>query len=508
MRAELTLLTEACDWAASLRLADVPDDVRRLAEAQTLSILGAVQASLRHPVGQVLGRAYAGDGWAEAAALASALSMALDFDETLFAGHTSHSAALVPLACGAAAGATGERVLVAQVAANEIAARVTAALTLGRARGQTAAYTHLAGTVIGAGVVMGYEPSRLAAALALALAQPVSTIYPAFMGSGAKFAVAATPIRQAAAALRQADAGLQGLPDVMEAHQGLLEELAEVPLPEALAAYGERWHLRTLSIKHFPGCAYLSAAVDAANELQPQLPRSDGDGTSDLSAVDGVEVSASMLTVGMEAESAPFIRGPDSPLPALNFSLGYNLAAALEQGRVEVEDFHRPRLESAGRWALAGRVRLHHDRQLTMRCLSATAPLGAALAWAGERARRYLEKRGATPETAGDVLDAAAARCAEHFVQPSKEVGARLSVTLRDGRKLSAERIAAIGSCGEPVERRLELAEAKYTSQLEARRQPIDGRVLRAQIGAMVTLSPDDLKALWQGQRFGVTHGS
>jgi len=56
---------------------------------------------------------------------------------------------------------------------------------------------------------------------------------------------------------------------VVEAAGGVFETLAEVPLPQAFSAYGERWHLRTLSIKAVPGCAYLGAAVEAAAGLGP-----------------------------------------------------------------------------------------------------------------------------------------------------------------------------------------------------------------------------------------------
>jgi hypothetical protein len=433
-----------------LRLEDIPADVRVLARAQTLSMLGAVHAGLRHPVGERLWTAFREEA-GSLLQLAAMAGMALDYDETAFAGHLGHSTALVPLALGV----DGRTVLRAQVAADEVAARVTAALTLGRSRGQAAGYTHLVGAAVAAGVCMGLTPAQLTMAASLALSQPSRTLYPGFMGSDAKLNVAAQPIATALTSVSQAQAGWRGLPSILEAHGGLLEELAAVPLPEAMSAYGERWHLRTLSIKTVPGCAYISAAVDAAMELAPQLEGTPLDEAE-------VEVDCSVFTIGMEAESAPFMRGPDSPLAALNFSLGYSVATALMTGRLEVEDFARDRLREPARWSLAGRVRPRHDSALTLRALTATAPIGAALAWAGERARPYLERSGAGVQQIDAVLEAAAHRAPEHFTRPTKEVGARVRVTLPGGQSYEADRTAARGSCGESVEARLALAEEKY----------------------------------------------
>ncbi|HEV3232438.1 MAG TPA: MmgE/PrpD family protein [Candidatus Dormibacteraeota bacterium] len=471
------MLAEACEWAAGLTLDRVPGDVRRLGEAQALSVLGAVRSGWRHPVGERIGAAGSGGGWIERAALDAMASMALDYDETVFAGHTGHSCVLVPLALeadlagGAVPGepasrqhapgepasrqrAPGDRALLASIAATEVAARVTAALTLGRARGQTAAHTHLAGAAIGAGVMLGLTSDQLLDALCLSLAQPVRVLHPAFMGSDAKLGVAAGPIRLAGAAVLQARAGMRGPRDLMERPGGLLEELSEVPLPEAFGGWDERWHLRSLSVKAVPGCAYLSAAVDAAIEIAAAraVPAQE---------VDEVAVDASIFTLRMEAEAAPFVRGPDSPLAALNFSVGYSVATALLEGDLRPHDFHGEPLRRPERWELAARVRLAHDPAMTLRALGATAPVGAALGWAGERARDYLLRSGAGGDQVDAVLRECAVRGPEHFDHPTKEIGARVRVRLRDGRELVAERRAARGSCGESVAARLALARAK-----------------------------------------------
>src|SRR5258708_33044869 len=156
--AERALLRRACEGAVPLRLDDSPADVRDLARAQLLSMDAAVQAAMRHPTGVRLWRTapgLIGDGWAGEAARRALLTMALDFDETAFAGHLGHGSSIPPLLAATALGADGAAAMVAQVAAAEVAARVTAAVTLGSRRGQTATHTHAAAVVVGCGPLLG-----------------------------------------------------------------------------------------------------------------------------------------------------------------------------------------------------------------------------------------------------------------------------------------------------------------------------------------------------------------
>ena len=453
-----SLLHEACEWASSLTIDAIPLDVRRLAIAQALSAAGARAATRRHPVHERLERAVDGSGWPVLAASDALLTMALDFDETAFAGHLGHAVTAVAMRSGVEAGATGERVLVAMVAASEIAARLTASVTLGISRGQTAAHTHAVAATIAAGLVLGLSVEELTTAISRVIAQPHQLPLSDFMGSDAKFWVAAHPILDAAKAVRVAGDGPGGPASVLEAPGGFFETLSDVPLPQAFSGYGERWHLRTLSVKPVPGCAYLTAAVEAAASLGP-LP---------LEEVESVTVAASIFTLGMEAESASFIDGPRSPLPALSFCTGYNVAAALARGGLDVHDLHGADLADPARWRVARLVRLEHDSALSLRALSGTAPVGAAIAWAGARALPYLVSRGAPPDLAQAVLDEARRENPGDLAANSKRVGARLRVTLRDGSVLEAGRDSASGSCQESVDARVDLASAKLRRQLAA----------------------------------------
>ena len=426
-------------WACGFRLADIPADVKTLATAELMSGIAACRAGYAHPAGGRVRARWQAPGPRGAALRAAAMTMLLDWDESTFAGHLGHATAVPALILAASAGADGERLLTTVVAAGEVAARVTAAVTLGRARGQAAAHTHLAGGTMAAGLLAGLSSGQLAAAVALALAQPREVLLPAFMGSDAKFAVAAGPLADAFTAVDAAAAEAASDREILERQGGVFDRLAEVPLPEAMSGWGDRWHLRTLSFKRDPGCAYLSAASEAACGLGPM----------DLDTVEAVEVGASMFTLGMEAESARFLAGPATPLPALNFSLGYTIAVALQTGGVEPADFTPVATAGPDRWQVAGRVTALHDSGLTLAALAATAPVGAALAWAGERARPYLERRGAPPETVSRILEAAAENLDDpNFLRPAKRIGALVRVRLRDGRIVESGRGAAARSAG------------------------------------------------------------
>src|SRR5437763_1141204 len=106
----MTTLEGIAAWASSLSATDVPERVVALCRAQRRSVLAAMAASARDDASRrVLGAvsASAGDGVAplvgtdrlarvdDALYAATALSIALDFDDYLSFAHTGHTAVLV-----------------------------------------------------------------------------------------------------------------------------------------------------------------------------------------------------------------------------------------------------------------------------------------------------------------------------------------------------------------------------------------------------------------------------
>lgn len=441
----MTLTETLAAWACGVTFDDIPGRVVSFAKSQVLSQLAAARAGLSHDLGRRVVAAFGSPSQPDpkrASYVLAALTMCLDFDDTVYAGHVSHSTVNVPLAYAPSLSLDGRRVLTAIVVANECAARATAAATLGHFRGQTAAHTHLAGAVAARLRAEGAPESRWVDAWGIAFAAPPWALYRAFMGSDAKIFTASTPVSVALDACDAATAGLRGAPDILEHPDGFLAKFASLPLPEAaVARLGERWHTETLSFKVYPGCAYIDAAVDCAIDLRREI------GSIVPDDVAEVIVRAPVFTVGMDQRSSPYVNGPESTVSALNFSVAYNVAVALLRGALVPADFDAERVRDPGAWALALRVRIEHDAALTKRALIATAPVGEALREAGERATEFLRAMAVESDPVGLGVPA------ESFEDAEKAIGAHIEIRLRDGRSFSKARDIAIGAAGRETRR-------------------------------------------------------
>jgi 2-methylcitrate dehydratase PrpD len=244
----------------------------------------------------------------------AALSMALDYDDYLFAGHTGHSAVLVSLALCEALGRPGRDWLLAQVIANEIEGRIGASVLLGPLNGQLWSFIHLAGGAVIAGRLLGLDAARIRSALGIAFLQPPHGLWAPFFGSGSKTILGAGPAVAGVQAAELAAAGLEGCADVLESTQGFVAAFTPDPLPGAYGGLGRTWLTETLCYKIYPGCAYVDTAVDSVLSLVSRAP-------IDPARVKGIEVEAGPLTLGMEGLSLMHLRGPESTPVTLNFSV-------------------------------------------------------------------------------------------------------------------------------------------------------------------------------------------
>jgi hypothetical protein len=388
-------------------------------------------------------------------------------------GHTGHSA--VPASvCFAAA--ERDRALCAQVAANEVAGRLGAALFLGPHNGQFWASIHCASAAVAASLGLGLDARRTAHALAIALYQPPYGMWPGFMGPGSKLLTAAEPAALGVRSALLAAEGMSGALDVVEHPRGVLANLSFAPRPAMFGGLGEVWLTDTLAFKRLPGCAYLQSVAEAAcaADLDP-------------GEVAGVEIDAGWLTCEMEKLG----RGAELTPVRVNFSAALTTAVGLIAGRLTPAELEPGWLSGneARIRDLAGRVRIRHDPALTARTLLGTLEAGAspglgigdllrirrrladvnmdetsptpalvrALA-ADRRLRARLgslvrARLGGTPDSGVDGLDVAALR----MTFPS-----RLRIRLRGGgtRVLEGDEP---GSCGRPVGEQRVVVEEKLS---------------------------------------------
>jgi 2-methylcitrate dehydratase PrpD len=439
----MTMIENLSRWASGLDLDDVPDRVVRFASSQVLSQLAAARTGAQHPLGQAVIRGF-GEPWqasaAQSAFVLAGLTSWLHYDDTAYAGHLSNSTATVPMAYAHALGLDGRGLLTAVIAANECAARITAAATLGRFRGQNAAHTHLAGAVSGRLRAEGAPVEDWINALGIAFSMPPWPSLRAFLGSDAKVLSAAIPVRTGLDACDAARAGLAGPRDILEHPDGFLATYASVPLPDAVdLALGRRWHTETLSFKVRPGGPGLDAAVDCAAQLHRVL----GPVTAD--DIDEVVVATSMYTLLVDQKAAEFLDRERSPVSALVFCTPYAVATTLLTGDLTGADFALPATADEQRWLLAAKIRLEHDAGMTRQTLLSEAPFGEALRQAGPRAAKWLEEVG-THWLVDLVGELPAPN--ESFETATKATPARVEVRLRAGETHSSERSIPVGAIG------------------------------------------------------------
>lgn len=354
------------EWGSSLLIDDIPAGVLDLARAQRRSVLGGVAASAEDGACRRVLAGLSADRPDDALYAAAVRSIALDFDDYLCFGHTGHSSVLVPLALAEEASPSGADLLVAQIAASEIEARLGGACLIGPLNGQMWSFIHAAGAALAAGRILGLDSLRLAHALAIALYQPPRPSAPGFMGPDSKLLTAAEPIVMGVRAARLAAGGVTGPLDVLDDRHGFFRTFSYAPLVGMLDRLGDAWTLQTLCVKEYPGCAYVDTIVDALLEMERPDPTD----------VERVEVHAGVLTCGMDALSETSPRLVPTPV-ALNFSVPWNVAIVLLAGRLTPDEVNEGWLaanaDSLRR--IAARVTLHHDWSLTRASLRSFAAL-------------------------------------------------------------------------------------------------------------------------------------
>ncbi|MDZ7731322.1 MAG: MmgE/PrpD family protein [Natrialbaceae archaeon] len=372
-------LEKFAEWAATLTIEDIPEDVRTTISLQLANALAAARAGttatwLEPPRSDGAATALGGVGATveDAAFTNAAASMVHDYDDYCFMGHTGHSAVFAPLALCDREGLDGTDLITTIAIANELEGRLGGAAALGPHNGQMWAFIHQAGAAAVAGRIVGGDAETIADSVRMGL---YSTPFPTdagFMDSDAKALTAAAPtatgLRIRAAAAR----GASGSPAALDS---FLETYAYVPFPEMLTGFGQSWVSRTLCFKPRPGCAYVQTPWNVLAEIDERV----GLEAEQVDSIDG-QGTADHLRYGVSPR--PY-RQPDRLLPVtVTFSVEYSLALHLLAGGVEPAvltdeyiETHRRELDQ-----LASRVTLEHDWGQTARMVDGHECRGRLLA--------------------------------------------------------------------------------------------------------------------------------
>lgn len=503
----MTLVERIAHWAATLQAKDIPGDVRELLAAQRRSVIGAMGASAENEAARRITRGcMSGRTELDEATklyVGAVLSVALDFDDYMCFGHTGHSSVLASFLVNSESDAAEAR-LVAQTTANEVGARLGGACLLGPLNGQMWSFIHAAEGALAAGRELGLDPQRMAHALALALYQPPRPVAPGFLGADSKLMTVADPLVAGTRAARLAASGTTGPLDVLDHPQGFFSAFSYVPLRGFFESLGEGWAVHTLCVKPYPGCAYVDTVVDALMSLGPPP----------VEEVDRVDISAGLLTCGMEAMSSPYGSQGASPV-TVNFSAPATAAVLLYAGEIGPDQLTESYLSRSRNELdeLTARIKLKHDWDLTRRgtrefirlvppsvirhevpALKLARALGQLrrdhralrVSWRDLRnlvrgARSNAGRRG--PARLFDP------RALEEFAMA---LPARVSVTFRDGRTAEAERVVPRGGAGHPTYSAGDAARDKF----ERFTPRLAGDELASKIGGAVDVPAADLPSL------------
>jgi 2-methylcitrate dehydratase PrpD len=349
-QAEPGITERVASWASALRYEDIPEAVLERARLQLASVLAAIVATSRTDLHPRLVRAAAHWGRGDQASIIpsgprsplhaacyvnAAASVAYDFDDYLFAGHTGHSAVVGSLAFAETVDADARAMLATQVAANEVAGRLGAAALLGPHNGQMWAYIHnIAGAVV-AGRALGLDAAGMQNAIGIALAQPPYPLAAGFFGPDSKAVLAGGPLVEGIRAAELAAEGLSGPLGVIEGTGGFLKTIPRKPLPFAFGALGSAWVTQSLAFKTIPGCAYIDTPVEALEQIMSHFAEKHGRA---LAAVDvgSIRVDATLFTNGVEKVSAPH-RGRTLRATDVNFSVNLSFGVLIAAGEISVE---------------------------------------------------------------------------------------------------------------------------------------------------------------------------
>jgi 2-methylcitrate dehydratase PrpD len=473
------------EFIAGLRFEDLPPRVIEGAKLQILSMLAATGAGHRTEAGRaVLGEfldresggargecAVIGTGrkasLREALYLNAALSMALDYDDYLFAGHTGHSAVLGALGAAEKFRLAGRDLLTLQVLANEVEARIGASVLLGPLNGQLWSFIHAAGAAAIHARALGFDAEGVESALGIALLQPPTPLGRGFFGSEAKTILASMPAAHGIDAAALVRAGLAGPAEILDGSQGFVAKFTPRPIAGAFTGLGSAWLTDTLCFKPYPGCAYIDSFVDAMLEIvghHRPLPRH----------IDRIEIAASILTLGMDALSKPYLRGPQSDPVTLNFSVPFNAAVALIDGELTPHQLSRERIADRRVWELASRVTLRHDPEWTRR-LQETSVIRLA---------------GGSPENPEIDLNGIDLSSFE------MSFGATVTVFLDDGRRLECAQAVPLGAAGRARGETEQVVESKFAREASALLGEEEALRTAQIVGSLETAGPDEVQLL------------
>ncbi len=369
-------------WIAGTR--EVPPTSIRAARLQILNQIAATVASANIPeISSLFGTIPMGAGsstnigtggkmaTASAAYINTCYSMAQDYDDIIWMGHTGHSAVFASLAVAESNSLSFQDAVRAVVIANEIAGRIGASCLLGPLDGQMWTFVHLVGAAAATSSLLGLDADQATNALAIALSQPPFALQPGFFGGTSKYLTAAGATHTGIMAAYLAKNGMTGKANILE--NGFWSTFSFEPLTKMFDDLGETWVTESLSIKTFPACHYFQTALEGLERISALKPIT-------LENTKQVICETTLLAKEVTRFAGEF-EGGLKPV-RVSFDIGLALATALQAGHLTSEVVTSSWLDSNQRavWAWYGKIKINHDPKLTLHVLDSAnlIPAGRA----------------------------------------------------------------------------------------------------------------------------------
>jgi 2-methylcitrate dehydratase PrpD len=358
-------------FATSLEYDDIPQPVVKAAKLHVLDTVGCGLAASAlgiategltamaelggEPQASVIGH----DGAlpAPSAAFANAmLCHGLDYDDTHSDSVAHVSTVVVPAAAalGETQDVSGQELLAAIVAGNEIVTRVgMAASGAFHKRGfHPTAICGIFGATAAAARLSGADSRTTASALGIAGSFAGGLFAYLEDGTATKPMHAAWAAHGALLTARLAALGAEGPPSVLEGRFGLYHAFigaapGEIDIDGQLADLGKRWETPRIAYKPYPACHFMHGSLGSTASLL-------GDVSPD--EIEDVVVTIPEAGVSLVLEPANAKTAPRTEYEG-KFSLQYSTAAMLVHGRVGVQTYTAEALADPATLELARRVR-------------------------------------------------------------------------------------------------------------------------------------------------------
>jgi len=363
---------DASEWVYDLSINDVPSESLEHLKIMIIDTLGAIFASLATSRGINLVFEMSNNKLSREVELLPILSVLLDYDSTLlYYGHLSHGIIFSMFAHAFNQEVSGREIVEAGISASEVSARVAAALSLSRVRGQMMSIIHSLSTAIMFSKFFDAKPDVILNAMGYAFSY---LIRPTREGFGT--------VMKSLSALTSALHGLRAYELAKIFHgnvsegifENLMKEWGGYVIKSPLSALGKRWHMDTLSVKKYPACSYAQTAIEATLELRNQLGIK-----LDYDRIRKITIMENLLTYHMDKNHEKFVNRSNTPFTVLQFYTPYLVAYSLLYGKPTPRIYEDDIINDTKIWELISKITNRHDIMLTASMLKEPLPFGVAI---------------------------------------------------------------------------------------------------------------------------------